>query len=78
MNDAFDVLLALDATLSDQLVHYLDDSSEPLHVLVGEQRLETWVWDLGDDGVLVGLMPAIEADLSGRDAAFGLVPSGVP
>ena len=61
MNDAFDVLLALDATLGDQLVHYLDDTSEPLHVLVGEQRLETWVWNLGSDGVLIGLMPAIES-----------------
>ena len=64
MNDAFDVLLALDATLGDQLVLYLDDSSEPLHVLAGEQRLETWVWDLGDNGVLIGLMPATEPDFS--------------
>ena len=69
MNDAFDVLLALDATLGDQLVHYLDDTSEPLHVLVGEQRLETWVWNLGSDGVLIGLMPAIKPDLSERDTA---------
>ena len=69
MNDAFDVLLTLDATLGDQLVHYLEDSSAPLHVLVGEQRLEAWVWNLGSDGVLIGLMPAVDPDLSERDAA---------
>ena len=40
-----------------------------LNVLVGEQRLETWVWDLGDNGVLIGLMPATEPDFSERDAA---------
>ena len=44
MNDAFDVLLTLDATLGEQLVHYSENSSEPLYVLIGEQRLEAWAW----------------------------------
>ena len=34
MNDAFDVLLTLDATLDEQLVHYSENSSEPLYVLL--------------------------------------------
>ena len=68
MNDALDVLLTLDATLGDQLVHYSEDSSEPLYVLIGEQKLEAWAWELGDEGVLIGLMPA-EPSSSERDAA---------
>ena len=68
MNDALDVLLTLDATLGDQLVHYSENSSEPLYVLIGEQKLEAWAWELGDEGVLIGLMPA-EPSSSERDAA---------
>ena len=68
MNDAFDVLLTLDATLGEQLMHYSEKSSEPLYVLIGEQRLEAWAWELGDEGVLIGLMPA-EPISSERDAA---------
>ena len=68
MNDAFDVLLTLDGTLGEQLVHYSENSSEPLYLLIGEQRLEAWAWELGDEGVLIGLMPA-EPVSSGRDAA---------
>jgi len=69
VNDAFDVLLTLDATLTDQLVHRLIESQSDHHFSLVEQSFEFWQFSLGTKGWLVGLMPRAESALSERESA---------
>ena len=69
VNDAFDVLLTLDATLTDQLVHRLIEGESDRDFTLVEQSFEFWQFSLGSMGWLVGLMPRAESALSERESA---------
>ena len=69
VNDAFDVLLTLDATLTDQLVHRLIEGQSDHDFSLVEQSFEFWQFSLGTKGWLVGLMPQAESALSERESA---------
>jgi len=69
VNDAFDVLLTLDATLTDQLVHRLIEGQGDHDFSLVEQSFEFWQFSLGTKGWLVGLMPRAESALSERESA---------
>ncbi|MFZ9129280.1 MAG: hypothetical protein ACO20O_09360 [Pseudomonadales bacterium] len=69
VNDAFDVLLTLDATLTDQLVHRLIEGQGDHDFSLVEQSFEFWQFSLGPKGWLVGLMPRAESALSERESA---------
>jgi len=69
VNDAFDVLLTLDATLTDQLVHQLIEGQSDHDFSLVEQSFEFWQFSLGTKGWLVGLMPRAESALSERESA---------
>ncbi len=69
VNDAFDVLLTLDATLTDQLVHRLIEGESDRDITLVEQSFEFWQFSLGPKGWLVGLMPRAESALSERESA---------
>ena len=69
VNDAYDVLLTLDATLTDQLVHRLIEGQGDHDFSLVEQSFEFWQFSLGTKGWLVGLMPRAESALSERESA---------
>jgi hypothetical protein len=69
VNDAFDVLLTLDATLTDQLVHRLIEGQGDHDFSLVDQSFEFWQFSLGTKGWLVGLMPRAESALSERESA---------
>jgi len=69
VNDAYDVLLTLDATLTEQLVHRLIEGQSDNDFSVVEQPFEFWQFSLGREGWLVGLMPRAESALSERESA---------
>ena len=69
VNEAFDVLLTLDVSLNDELVHRIIEVQGENDFFIGERSFELWQTPLGREGWLVGLMPRVEGALSERESA---------